>query len=411
MNSPDEVALWATSGAMAITGLRDGTPLVSTGRPATAVAQALRQIADRTEARTGVRPELPGVTLLGERAALTGFGRNGPRSIGGPFRILRTADGHLGISLPRASDRESVPALIGAAVPGEPWDSLAAWAYATPTAEAVGRCRVLDLAASAILKPEGSRDAAPVPVRITPGAARARVPERPRVVDLSSLWAGPLCAHLLWLGGAEVIKVESTRRPDGARGGNKEFYDLLHHGHAAVAFDFHAPADVDRLRALIASADLVIEASRPRALQRLGIRAEDHVAAGVGWLSITARGRASDTVGFGDDVACDAGLLAWAGEQPVPAADALADPLTGVTAAAVATEALLSTTSALVEVSMMDTAAAAAAHPPDDHRVVGHAGSWLVETATGLHPVLAPVSRRGPGPAAAAGADNHRYAP
>ncbi|WP_326835398.1 hypothetical protein VSH64_10785 [Amycolatopsis rhabdoformis] len=48
MNSPDEVALWATSGAMAITGLRDGTPLVSTGRPATAVTRALRQVTDST---------------------------------------------------------------------------------------------------------------------------------------------------------------------------------------------------------------------------------------------------------------------------------------------------------------------------------------------------------------------------
>ena len=41
----------------------------------------------------------------------------------------------------------------------------------------------------------------------------------PRIVDLSALWAGPLCAHLLQLAGASVVKLESTRRPDGARFG------------------------------------------------------------------------------------------------------------------------------------------------------------------------------------------------
>jgi hypothetical protein len=410
MNSPDEARLWASSGAMAITGLRDGAPLVSTGRPATAVARALDQVADLTEARTGSRPALPGVTVLGERAALTGFGRNGPRSIGGPYRILRTADGHLGISLPRASDLASVPAVIGAATPGDPWDLLTAWARDTPTTEAVDRCRTLDLAAAGIpAAPERPNSPAAVPVRITPGAPRSRRPARPRVVDLSSLWAGPLCAHLLWLGGAEVVKVESTDRPDGARGGDRDFYNLLHDGHAAVAFDFKDPGDIDRLQALIASADLVIEASRPHALERLGINAAEHVAAGAIWLSITARGRTSNTVGFGDDVAGDAGLLAWDGTQPVPAADAIADPMTGVTAAAAAADALLSARSAIIEVSMFDVAAAAAARAPEEHRVISRDGEWAVETATGLHPVRAPVSRRASGPAASSGTDNGRY--
>ena len=40
------------------------------------------------------------------------------------------------------------------------------------------------------------------------------------VVDLSSLWAGPLVGHLLLRAGARVVKVESTTRPDGARRGS-----------------------------------------------------------------------------------------------------------------------------------------------------------------------------------------------
>ena len=48
-----------------------------------------------------------------------------------------------------------------------------------------------------------------------------------RVVDLSSLWAGPLCSHLLQRCGYAVTKVESRHRPDGARFGNPNFFAEL----------------------------------------------------------------------------------------------------------------------------------------------------------------------------------------
>ncbi|ODU06835.1 MAG: hypothetical protein ABS81_03270 [Pseudonocardia sp. SCN 72-86] len=64
------------------------------------------------------------------------------------------------------------------------------------------------------------------------------------------------------------------------------------------------------LHALVHAADVVIEASRPRALRGWGIDAEAEVARGATWLSITAAGRACDRVGFGDDVTASAGLVA-----------------------------------------------------------------------------------------------------
>ena len=160
------------------------------------------------------------------------------------------------------------------------------------------------------------------------------------VVDLSSLWAGPLCAQLLTAAGARTVKVESTSRPDGARRGPAPFYDLLHAGQDSVALDFRDHRDVDRLRTLLAAADVVIEASRPRALAQLGIDAAECAAAGSGvWISITGYGRdgpAAQRVAFGDDAAVAGGLIGGDRTDPVFCADAVADPLAGLTAAAAA---------------------------------------------------------------------------
>ena len=138
------------------------------------------------------------------------------------------------------------------------------------------------------------------------------------VVDLSSMWAGPLCARLLGLAGADVIKVETPGRPDGARAGERRFFDWLHGGHRSVVVDFRSESGRHALGALIAAADVVIEASRPRALAQLGLAPEmiPHREGQV-WLSITGYGRgdpaASELVAFGDDAAVAGGLVGWTG--------------------------------------------------------------------------------------------------
>ena len=83
-----------------------------------------------------------------------------------------------------------------------------------------------------------------------PGSDVAPDPDAPPglVVDLSSLWAGPLCAQLLGQAGARVVKVESTTRPDGARQGPAGFYDLLHAGQRSVALDLTSPPGGRRWR-------------------------------------------------------------------------------------------------------------------------------------------------------------------
>lgn len=401
MPSPD-VAGWAASGAMDLTGAADGPPMIAPGDPAGAVRRGLGLLGGADPG-----PQPPGPALLGERAAASGLARSAPWSCGGAFRALMTRDGWWGLSLPRRSDLDLVPALVERDIaPGGPenaWSAVAAWALKGTAAEAAARGRLLGLACAEI--PDHPVTSSRPGVLISAGGRRTAVPERPLVVDFTSLWAGPLCAHLLASTGARVVKVESRHRPDGARLGAAEFFDLLHTSAQMVAVDFDDPTGRAALRDLVARADLVLEASRPRALTAIGIDARELVESGVSWLSITARGRASDAVGFGDDVAAGAGLVRHLDGVPVPVGDALADPITGVAAAAAAHAALADSHACLIDVSMHDVCVEATG-PVPEHEVQRHADGWWVEWAGGRAPVAKPRARRPRGSAAASGADN-----
>jgi hypothetical protein len=361
---------------MALTGRCDGPPRLPPGTAASVVAEGIGSL--------GLAP-IPG--LLGERAAHAGYTRNAPRSCGGAFRILPAMDGHVGLSLARPADLELVPALVEHEVTGDPWGMVSEWLTTTCARDAEARLRLLGL-------PGGAIPAAPPYDRpgivTTTLAERRRAGGSPVVVDLTSLWAGPLCAHLLGLRGATVVKVESQQRPDGARFGAPGFFDLLHAGHAHRTIDFGA--DLAELRRLIGSADLVLEASRPRALMQLGIVAEELVNTGVSWVSITAQGRPSDAVGYGDDVAASAGLVLPDDGGLIPVADALADPLAGVAAALAAADALASGEARLIDLSMLHVAAEAAG-PVAPHEVLRHHDQWWVEHDGGATPVEEPHLR------------------
>lgn len=135
---------------------------------------------------------------------------------------------------------------------------------------AVDRITLLGLPGAAV--PEQPTGPARAPVQTWPGAPR-HAAEQPPVLDFTALRAGPLCAHLLGRAGACVIKVESRDRLDGARQ-TPAFFDLLHAGHESIVVDFAREADRALLRALVGAADVVLEASRPRALRHLGLQAE-----------------------------------------------------------------------------------------------------------------------------------------
>jgi|HubBroStandDraft_6_1064221.scaffolds.fasta_scaffold16820_3 hypothetical protein len=299
---------------------------------------------------------LDALALLGERAAHMGLWRRGTTSCGGSCRLLGSEDCFLAVSLARDEDFEAIPAWLE--LDRTPANTPAAWsavadAVATRDPDAlVARAALLGLPVARVGEAAGQ----PALSRVPLGPAPAREPAGLMVVDLSALWAGPLCGDLLAGAGASVIKVESHARPDGARRGPAGFFDLLNGRKRSVALDFGHTDGLDTLRALIRRADVVIEASRPRALEQLGLHADDEVR-GDGpqvWVSITGYGRTDPNarVAFGDDAAAGGGLVVWHDGVPMFCADAVADPITGLASANACLNALAAGGRWLLDVSM-----------------------------------------------------------
>jgi hypothetical protein len=348
---------WAESGAMALTGRRDGAPRLCPV-PLTACADgALLAL----EAIGRSLPTVSGSSLLTERAAIAGFTRNGTASAGGSCRLLQTCDGWIAVNLPRPDDRAMVPAWLETDIQPD-WTEIAALIRDRETDGLVDQGRLLGLAVAKMnqLETEGG----PWKIARSSKTTASRQRTMPLVLDLTGLWAGPLCCHLMQAQGARVIKVENIHQPDGARGGAALFYDLLNAGKESVALDFHT-SGLDRLRQLIERADIVVESSRPRALRHLGIDADEIVVStpGLTWVSITGYGRAepeANWIAFGDDAGVAAGLSSVLAERdgtPNFCADAIADPLTGLHAALAAWHCWLSGMGGLVSVALRDVTA------------------------------------------------------
>lgn len=142
--------------------------------------------------------------------------------------------------------------------------------------------------------------------RCDPGEARDRLPRLPdphrlRVLELTWAWAGPLAGRLLGALGADVVRVESGRHPDGWRtrfrfaetgaplpeGADPDHYtwdaaaqfNSVNRNKRAVSLDLSAPDGNRIFRELVDTADVLVVNMNHRVLEDRGVAA--HVRARV----------------------------------------------------------------------------------------------------------------------------------
>jgi crotonobetainyl-CoA:carnitine CoA-transferase CaiB-like acyl-CoA transferase len=103
-----------------------------------------------------------------------------------------------------------------------------------------------------------------------PVAAGPRPLSGLRVLDLTRVLAGPTSARTLAEHGADVLRVSVPGLPD-----NDAMMKDTGHGKRSVELDLKSRAGAERLRELIAAADVFIQGYRPGALAALGFGADD----------------------------------------------------------------------------------------------------------------------------------------
>jgi crotonobetainyl-CoA:carnitine CoA-transferase CaiB-like acyl-CoA transferase len=175
-----------------------------------------------------------------------------------------------------------------------------------------------------------------------------------RVLDVSTILAGPLVAQILGDFGAEVIKIEHPARGDGmrghglAKGDQPLWWKMVARNKRTVGLYLGDPAGADIFKKLAATADVVIENFRPGTLERWGL-GYDVLAAdnpGLILLRVTGFGQTgpySSRPAFGTLVESMSGFAHLTGEPdgpPTLPAFGLADSIAGMAGAAAVSMAL-----------------------------------------------------------------------
>lgn len=107
---------------------------------------------------------------------------------------------------------------------------------------------------------------------MTANAARAPL-QGVTVVDFSELLPGPFLTQSMAEMGARIIKIERPPHGDNARHLGPGAFEAVNRGKQSVLADLKDEAQRNKVRTLIASADVLIESFRPGVMARLGLDA------------------------------------------------------------------------------------------------------------------------------------------
>ena len=176
-----------------------------------------------------------------------------------------------------------------------------------------------------------------------------------RVVDASTILAGPLACQILGDYGAEVIKIEHPKAGDGMRGhgpsvdGTPIWWSEIARNKRTVALSLSSAEGADVFRRLVATADVLVENFRPGTLERWGLDPADLRAANPGLVvaRITGFGQSGPyaaRAGFGTLAEAMSGFAHLTGQPdgpPTLPAFGLADSICGIAASSAISMALL----------------------------------------------------------------------
>ena len=192
-----------------------------------------------------------------------------------------------------------------------------------------------------------------------------------RVIDLSTVLAGPNCARYFADFGADVIKVEKPGVGDSLRGmawkdprdGTGLWWKLVNRNKRNIALDLKLESDREIFLKLVDDADVLVENFRPGTLERLGVgpdvllqRNSKLVLTRVSGFGQT--GPYKDRPGFASIAESMSGLAAISGDPdgpPMLPPIALTDEVTGIAAAFAAMVALHSGVGQVVDVNLLTT--------------------------------------------------------
>ena len=176
-----------------------------------------------------------------------------------------------------------------------------------------------------------------------------------RVIDASTILAGPLACQILGDFGADVVKIEHPTAGDGMRGhgpakaGTPIWWKEISRNKRTVGLSLSAPEGAELFLKLAATADVVVENFRPGTLERWGVGPEQLHAINPRLiiLRITGFGQTgpySSRAGFGtlaESMSGFAHLTGQADGPPTLPAFGLADSIAGIAASSAVSMALL----------------------------------------------------------------------
>lgn len=215
-----------------------------------------------------------------------------------------------------------------------------------------------------------------------------------RVIDASTILAGPLCCQILGDFGADVIKVEHPVAGDSMRGhghakdGIALWWKEISRNKRTIGLKLSTPEGADLLRRLAATADVLVENFRPGTLERWGISPEQLWELNPGLVIVRIsgfgqKGPYAHRPGFGTLAEAMSGFAHLTGEAdgpPTLPAFGLADSICGIAASSATMVALWARTrnggkGQVVDLSLLEPIMTAVGPGPtvyDQLGVIGH---------------------------------------